>query len=43
MHKEILNKTQLALLPIVESFSNRGFYLAGGTALSLQQIGRAHV
>jgi hypothetical protein len=36
MHKEILNKNQEKLLPILEYFSKKDFYLAGGTALALQ-------
>jgi hypothetical protein len=36
MHLEILNKKQRDLLPILEYFSMRDFYLAGGTALALQ-------
>jgi hypothetical protein len=36
MHKEVLNKKQLSLLDIVKHFSDKGFYLAGGTALALQ-------
>jgi hypothetical protein len=34
MHKEILNKKQLDLLPLLASFK-REFYLAGGTAIAL--------
>jgi len=34
MHKEILNKSQLELLPLVKLF-NREFYLVGGTAIAL--------
>lgn len=36
MNKDILNKKQLSLLRIVEHFSSKDFYLAGGTALALQ-------
>lgn len=36
MHKEILNKQQEDVLNIVEYFSQKDFYLAGGTALALQ-------
>lgn len=36
MNKNILDKKQLPLLKIVEHFSNKSFYLAGGTALALQ-------
>jgi len=36
MHKDLLDKKQLALLKIVKHFSNKNFYLAGGTALALQ-------
>jgi hypothetical protein len=36
MGKEVLNQKQLDLLPLVESFCDKGFYLAGGTALALQ-------
>lgn len=36
MHKEILNKKQTELINLVEYFSARNFYLAGGTALALQ-------
>ena len=34
MHKEILNKNQLELLPLVKMFK-REFYLVGGTAIAL--------
>ncbi|VAW30681.1 hypothetical protein MNBD_BACTEROID07-1216 [hydrothermal vent metagenome] len=34
MHKEILNKNQLELLPLVKLFK-REFYLVGGTAIAL--------
>lgn len=34
MHKEILDKTQLELLPLVQQFK-REFYLVGGTAIAL--------
>ena len=34
MHKEIFNKNQLGLLPLVTSFKNE-FYLVGGTAIAL--------
>ncbi len=34
MHKEILSKNQLELLPLVKLF-NREFYLVGGTAIAL--------
>jgi hypothetical protein len=34
MHKEVLTRTQLELLPLVSYFS-RDFYLAGGTAIAL--------
>jgi hypothetical protein len=36
MHKEILTKKQKKLLPILKYFSEKDFYLAGGTALALQ-------
>lgn len=36
MNKDILDKKQLSLLKVVEHFSSRNFYLAGGTALALQ-------
>lgn len=36
MNKSILDEKQLSLLNIVEHFSNKDFYLAGGTALALQ-------
>jgi hypothetical protein len=36
MHKEILNKDQKILLPLVKHFTDKEFYLAGGTALALQ-------
>ena len=35
MHKEILTKKQLALLPLIKQFSDN-FMLVGGTAISLQ-------
>lgn len=35
LHKEILNKEQLALLPLVSDFK-KTFYLVGGTAIALQ-------
>ncbi|NCO12125.1 MAG: hypothetical protein COZ34_05260 [Candidatus Pacebacteria bacterium CG_4_10_14_3_um_filter_34_15] len=35
MHKHILNKNQLALLPLVKEFSSQ-FGLVGGTAIALQ-------
>ncbi len=35
MHKEILSKEQVELLPLVEIFK-REFYLVGGTAIALQ-------
>lgn len=35
MHKEILSKKQIELLPLVKLF-NKEFYLVGGTALALQ-------
>lgn len=35
MHKEILNKEQLELLPLVSDFK-KTFYLVGGTAIALQ-------
>ncbi len=35
MHKQILNKDQINLLPLVKEFS-RSFYLVGGTAIALQ-------
>ncbi|MEK7526937.1 MAG: nucleotidyl transferase AbiEii/AbiGii toxin family protein [Patescibacteria group bacterium] len=34
MHREILTKEQIALLPLVKSF-NKNFYLVGGTAVAL--------
>jgi hypothetical protein len=34
MHKEILNKNQIELLPLVKKFK-REFYLVGGTAIAL--------
>lgn len=34
MHKEILNKSQVELLPLVKQFK-REFYLVGGTAIAL--------
>jgi len=34
MHREILNKSQLELLPLVKQFK-REFYLVGGTAIAL--------
>jgi hypothetical protein len=34
MHREILSKGQLALLPLIKLFSKE-FYLAGGTAVAL--------
>ncbi|MBT3209224.1 MAG: nucleotidyl transferase AbiEii/AbiGii toxin family protein [Bacteroidetes bacterium] len=34
MHKEILNKNQIELLPLVKQFK-REFYLVGGTAIAL--------
>ena len=34
MHKEVLNKNQLDLLPLLKSFK-REFYLVGGTAIAL--------
>lgn len=40
MHKEILTKSQVELLPIVEMFS-KNFGLVGGTAIALQ-IGHRH-
>ncbi|HEY4496495.1 MAG TPA: nucleotidyl transferase AbiEii/AbiGii toxin family protein [Candidatus Paceibacterota bacterium] len=40
MHKEILTKEQLVLLPIVKSFS-KNFYLVGGTAIAFH-IGHRH-
>jgi hypothetical protein len=36
MHKEILNTNQNEVFNIVKHFSDKGFYLAGGTALALQ-------
>ena len=36
MHKGVLTTQQQGLLHIVENFSKKGFYLAGGTALALQ-------
>lgn len=36
MHKEILNKKQLELIPLTEYFCKKHFYIAGGTALALQ-------
>jgi len=35
MHKEILSKEQIELLPLL-GFANRGFGLVGGTAIALQ-------
>ena len=35
MHKEILSKEQIELLPLL-GFANRGFGLVGGTAVALQ-------
>ncbi len=35
MHKEILSSEQLNLLPLLQTFSDLGFYLVGGTALAL--------
>ncbi len=35
MHKEILNKKQIELLPLIHNF-NKGFGLVGGTAIALQ-------
>ncbi len=35
MHKEILNKDQIQLLPLLKDF-NKSFYLVGGTAIALQ-------
>lgn len=40
MHREILTKEQIALLPLVKSF-NKNFYLVGGTAIALH-IGHRH-
>ncbi|MBC8321460.1 MAG: nucleotidyl transferase AbiEii/AbiGii toxin family protein [Bacteroidetes bacterium] len=34
MHKEVLNKSQIELLPLVKQFK-REFYLVGGTAIAL--------
>lgn len=34
MHKEILNKNQLQLLPLIQNFKDK-YYLAGGTAIAL--------
>lgn len=34
MHKEILNKDQIDLLPLLKEFK-REFYLVGGTAIAL--------
>jgi len=34
MHKEILNKNQLQLLPLIQNFKDE-YYLAGGTAIAL--------
>jgi hypothetical protein len=34
MHKEVLNKDQIDLLPLVKQYK-REFYLAGGTAVAL--------
>lgn len=36
MGKEILNTKQKELLPLIEAFCKKGFYLAGGTSLALQ-------
>ena len=36
MHKYIQNPKQIEVFNIVEHFSQKGFYLAGGTALALQ-------
>ena len=36
MHKYILNPKQIEVFNIVEHFSQKGFYLAGGTALALE-------
>jgi len=35
MHKEILSKAQVELLPLIQNFK-REFYLVGGTAIALQ-------
>jgi len=40
MHKEILKKHQIDLLPFIKSFK-REFYLVGGTAIALQ-LGHRH-
>jgi hypothetical protein len=36
LHWNILDNKRQAVLPLMKDFSNRGFYLAGGTGLSLQ-------
>jgi len=40
MHKEILTKEQIELLPVIKSFA-KDFYLVGGTAVALH-IGHRH-
>ena len=35
MHREILNKKQIELLPLIHNFNER-FGLVGGTAIALQ-------
>ncbi len=40
IHKEILTKQQIELIPYLKSF-RRSFYLAGGTAIALH-IGHRH-
>lgn len=40
MHKEVLTKEQVVLLPLIKEFAKE-FFLVGGTALALQ-IGHRH-